>query len=1189
MVKAVKSIVELPGAQGIPDSYLPFHLHRLRQQAQESKAPHLHVVAHEGGNEGVNGGALASLQQTLHFLNPTYRVVVLPPWDCLPYDRVSPHVDVMAARLEALSHLCSDPTAVDFILTTHHALVQKLPPAGAFRLKAWKLQPKDHVDRTAFLEHLTRLGYRRQDVVYDVGEFAVRGSLIDLFLPNLSAPVRLDFFDDTLESIHTFDLATQMRAFPQPYIVPLPLGEVVLNTETIRRFREGYRDLFAHRKTVTERPLYQAISQGKRYAGVEHWLPLFYPTLETLWDLVPATTQVTLGSGVPQALEAFAAQIEEHYQARQQFGQQFDQRLAQRLDLLEEKSHGAPYDALAPDQLYQPLPLAVEALAQRKPTLFSPFQGAKEAGKPEAGEPANPMVRSGWDFAPLRQNPQVNLFETVAEKLLQLRQEKPHHQLLLSGWTEGSLQRLTRLLQEHGLEIPPVVSNLEDLSPPLGAAILPLRQGFQTETFSLLTEEDLLGERLTGKSGKSPKSKRQKDLFRSRSSFEVGDILVHQEHGLGKYTGLEAVKVGTGLHDFLVLVYDGGDKLFVPVENMNVLSRYGSETEHVTLDKLGLAHWQNRKARVKKRLYAVASHLIALAATRQVEEATAFLPQLSFESFCERFPYVETEDQLQAIEETLADLASGKPMDRLICGDVGFGKTEVAMRAAHVVASCRTQVAIVVPTTLLARQHFQKFQERFRGTSLRIAQLSRLVPQKEAGLVKKRLADGEIDIIIATHGVLADSIRFSNLGLLVVDEEQHFGVKQKEKLKNLRKNVHVLTLTATPIPRTLQLSLTGVRDLSLIATPPVDRFAVRTFILPFDGMVMREAILREQSRGGQVFYVCPRVQDLEKVRERVERFVPEVRLAVVHGQLTPLALEAVMTQFYNQEIDVLISTNIIESGIDIPTANTLLVHRADLFGLAQLYQLRGRVGRGKARGYAYLTLANQELLSPTALRRLEILQSLDTLGSGFSLASHDMDIRGAGNLVGEEQSGHIREVGIELYQQLLEEAIEEQKQSAQAHPHKPLERKNPQMALPFSFRIPETYIPALDIRIELYQRLADIGEEDRVEAFAAELVDRFGTYPPEVDNLLASIYLKILCYKASIEDIKVTHDRGVFIRFSCHGFPHPERLIGWIQTQKNIRVSPDNRLVLEEKVRPTAAGTFRLRAFLKEIVALTVP
>ncbi|MGL5719743.1 MAG: transcription-repair coupling factor [Alphaproteobacteria bacterium] len=1161
MVEALKHTYVLPSTQGVPESYIPFHLHNLRQQVLKKQAPQLHVTTHEG--------ALVSLQQTLHFLNPSYRIVTLPPWDCLPYDRVSPHVDVMAARLEALSHLWSDPHTIDFILTTHHALVQKLPPSSAFRFNARKLQPKDQVSRTTFLEHLTQMGYRRQDVVYDVGEFAVRGSLIDLFLPNVSNPVRLDFFDDTLENIHTFDLSTQMRLLPQSQVVLLPLGEAVLNTETIRQFRESYREVFSHRKTVTERPLYQAISQEKRYPGMEHWLPLFYPNLETLWDLLPPTTIVTLESSVPQALGAFASQIEEHHHARKQF------------DLLEEKSQGAPYDALEPEQLYQPLATAMEALAQRQPTLFSPFQHS-----PETADQTKLNVCPGWGFAFLRKNPHINLFEKITENLLQLQKEKPHHQLLLSGWTEGSVLRLARLLQEHGLEVPPVISKLEDLSLPLGSAVLPLKQGFQSETLSLLTEEDLLGERLTGK---TPKSKRQKDLFRSRSSFEVGDILVHQEHGLGKYMGLEAVKIGTGLHDFLVLVYEGGDKLFVPVENMDVLSRYGNETEHVTLDKLGLAHWQNRKARVKKRLYAVASHLIALAATRQVEEGIAFLPQPSFEAFCARFPYVETDDQLQAIDDTLGDLASGKPMDRLICGDVGFGKTEVAMRASHVVASCQAQVAIVVPTTLLARQHFQKFQERFQGTSLRIAQLSRLVPPKEATLVKKRLASGDIDIIVATHGVLADSISFHNLGLLVVDEEQHFGVKQKEKLKNLRKNVHVLTLTATPIPRTLQMSLTGVRDLSLIATPPVDRFAVRTFILPFDGMVMREAILREQSRGGQVFYVCPRVQDLEKVRERVERFVPEVRLALAHGQLTPSALETVMMQFYNQEIDVLISTNIVESGIDIPSANTLLVHRADLFGLAQLYQLRGRVGRGKARGYAYLTLANQDVLSPTAMRRLEILQSLDTLGSGFSLASHDMDIRGAGNLVGEEQSGHIREVGIELYQQLLEEAIEEQKQRTQPQSQNAIERKNPQMSLHFSFRIPETYIPALDIRIELYQRLAAISEANGVEAFAAELVDRFGAYPAEVDNLLASIHVKILMYKAYIEDLKVTHERGVFIRFCGNGFPYPEKLIRWIQSKKNIRINPELRLIWEEKISPTAQGTLKLRAFLREIAALAHP
>ena len=551
--------------------------------------------------------------------------------------------------------------------------------------------------------------------------------------------------------------------------------------------------------------------------------------------------------------------------------------------------------------------------------------------------------------------------------------------------------------------------------------MLGLDAGFATADVALITEEDILGERLV-----RPRRqvKRAENFIAEVTSLSAGDVVVHVDHGIGRFVGLRAIEAAGAPHDCLEIHYAGGDKLFLPVENIELLSRYGSEEAGVELDRLGSTAWQSRKARMKNRIREMAGELIKIAAERQLREA----PRLTVESglydeFCAGFPYEETDDQQAAIAAVLADLASGRPMDRLICGDVGFGKTEVALRAAFIAAMNGKQVAVVVPTTLLARQHMKTFSDRLRGYPVKIGQASRLVSAAELARVKKGVADGQIDIVIGTHALLGKTVKFKDLGLIVVDEEQHFGVAHKEKLKQLRAEVHVLTLTATPIPRTLQLALSGVREMSIIATPPVDRLAVRTFVAPFDPIVVREALLRERYRGGQSFYVCPRIEDLAETKAFLDKNVPEVRVAVAHGQMPSTVLEDVMAAFYDGKFNVLLSTSIVESGLDIPTANTLIVHRADMFGLSQIYQLRGRVGRAKLRAYALLTLPANRRITPQAERRLKVLQSLDTLGAGFQLASHDLDIRGAGNLLGEEQSGHIKEVGYELYQQMLEEAV----------------------------------------------------------------------------------------------------------------------------------------------------------------------
>ncbi len=680
-------------------------------------------------------------------------------------------------------------------------------------------------------------------------------------------------------------------------------------------------------------------------------------------------------------------------------------------------------------------------------------------------------------------------------------------------------------------------------------------------------------------------AKRSENFIAEVTSLSAGDLVVHVDHGIGRFVGLQNIEAAGAPHDCLEIHYAENAKLFLPVENIELLSRYGSEDTNVELDRLGGTGWQTRKARLKKRIQEIAHELIKIAAERKLREA----PRLAvghglYDEFAARFPYEETEDQQTAIDATVNDLNTGRPMDRLICGDVGFGKTEVALRAAFMTVMNGKQVAVVVPTTLLARQHTKTFTERFRGLPVQIGQASRLVAAADLKKVKEGLAERH-----ARHrgrhprDCSARAIRFKDLGLVVVDEEQHFGVAHKEKLKQLRAEVHVLTLTATPIPRTLQLALTGVRDLSIIASPPVDRLAVRTFVAPFDPLSVREALLRERYRGGQSFYVVPRIEDIAGVKDFLDKTVPEVRVAVAHGQMPSTVLEDIMSAFYDGKYDVLLSTTIVESGLDIPTANTLIVHRADMFGLSQLYQLRGRVGRSKLRAFALFTLPAVRKITGQAERRLKVLQSLDTLGAGFQLASHDLDIRGAGNLLGDEQSGHIKEVGFELYQEMLEEAVTSLKAGIAA----PVaDRWSPQITIGTPVLIPEDYVADLSVRLALYRRLADIEDEQEIEAFGAELVDRFGALPEEVQHLLKIVAIKSLCRRANVERIE-TGPKGAVLSFRDNTFANPAGLIAFIAKQgAAARVRPDQKVVFFydwEKPNQRLHGT---TAVLRNLVRL---
>jgi len=1089
-----------------------------------------------------DGQRLERLQDGLRFFAPGREVLVFPAWDCLPYDRLSPHPDIVAERLETLARLAApkkpgSPARV--ILASVGAALQKVPPRKLYAEAAKVLRKGDTVDVTALTKYLGENGYGRADTVMEPGEYAVRGGLVDLFPPGTTEPLRLDLFGDALETVRSFDPMSQLTTGERDEVVLLPVSEVLLTPESIERFRIGYRELFGN--VAGEDVLYEAVSAGQRHIGMEHWLPLFHDRLETLIDYCPEAI-VTADHQIKEAFDARWELIEDYYDARVKTGAKGGM------------SGGADYKPLPPDRMYL------------KPSQWQSLLEGHSAGQftsfdaPDTPNTIDLGGRRHEGFARARTAQGVNLFDEVANHAREAN--AAGRRVVVAGFTDGSATRLTHLLQEHGATTPVAVHDYGEVQKlpagVIGVAVWPLEHGFVLDGLEVIGEEDILGDRLSRPQRKRRPSER---FIAEASALSDGDLVVHREHGVGRYEGLVTLEIHYARHDCLKLTYDGGDKLFVPVENIDVLSRYGSADGEAVLDRLGGVAWQSRKAKLKQRIADMADRLIAIAAERAVRRGEAMSPQEGlYEEFCARFPYAETDDQLQAIADVLDDLSSGKPMDRLICGDVGFGKTEVALRAAFVAAMSGKQVAVIAPTTLLARQHHRNFSERFQGMPLRIGRLSRLVPAKEAKETKAALTEGGVDIIVGTHALLAKSIEFKDLGLLIVDEEQHFGVSHKERLKELRADVHVLTLTATPIPRTLQLALTGVRDMSVIATPPVDRLAVRTFVTPFDAVTVREALLREQYRGGQSFYVCPRIEDLATVAEQIRELVPEIRMAMAHGRMPPTQIENTMQEFMDSKFDMLLATNIVESGLDIRNANTMIIHRADMFGLAQLYQLRGRIGRGKTRAYAYLTVPPGKALNEAASKRLEVMQTLDTLGAGFQLASHDLDIRGAGNLLGEEQSGHIREVGIELYQQLLEEAVASARGRAEE-----AERAewSPTINLGIPVLIPEEYVADLSVRMGLYRRLGGLTTQAEVDSFAAELVDRFGQTPTEAEFLLKTISLKLLCRQACVEKIDAG-EKAVVFSFHENKFPKPDRLIGWIQKNAPlVKLRPDHRVIVQ--------------------------
>ncbi|MCY4306591.1 MAG: transcription-repair coupling factor [Aestuariivita sp.] len=1077
---------------------------------------------------------LVELTNALTFFDRSIPVISFPAWDCLPYDRMSPNVSISAARMSTLAALSHGTLPKKFVLlTTLNAATQRIPKSELIKHATLVANVGDRVIESTLREFLAKAGFSKASTVMEPGDFAIRGGIIDLYPSGGNGAIRLDFFGDTLDGVRRFDVASQRTIQRLNRIELAPVNEVLLDQDAIARFRDNYR--FHMGSAGTEDPLYEAVSAGRKQQGIEHWLPFFCDKLETIFDYLPHAS-ITLDDNLSQLRQLRWETVLGQFDARQ-------------LALRKKRSSQQVFSPIKPQLLYLDNDAWNLALQNRRVIQFS-----------SGPQPPGPSVldakgRIGRQFFIEQKNEQENVFKSLVSHIGVLTKKSP---VVLASYSDGARERLSGLINDEGLTEYKLIDNANDIGKTgLHLAVWALEHGFESPELSVISEQDVLGERLIRQ---VRKSRRAENFLTEVQSLSVGDLVVHIDHGIGRYNGLEIVNAAGAAHECIVLEYAQNTKLYLPAENIELLSKYGHENG--ILDRLGSVAWQARKARIKNRIHDIAHQLLRVAAERELFDVPVVETERhAWEEFSAGFPYQETEDQTQAIEDVVSDLFRGKPMDRLICGDVGFGKTEVAMRAAFAVAMSGFQVAVIAPTTLLARQHFASFVERFQGFPIKIKQLSRLVTSAEADLTRKLIADGSLNIVIGTHALLSTKVAFNNLGLLVIDEEQRFGVTHKEKLKQLKRAVHVLTLTATPIPRTLQLSLTGLRELSLIRTPPVDRLAIRTYVSSFDPVTVREALLREYFRGGQSFFVVPRIQDIPNVEQFLENEVPEVRFVVAHGQMPASDLDARINAFYERKYDVLLATSIIESGLDIPTANTLIVYGSDQFGLSQLYQIRGRVGRSKTRAYAYLTTKPKAILTDSAIKRLRVLGNLDSLGVGFLLASQDLQIRGAGNLLGEEQSGQIREVGYELYQSMLEDTINKIKRGMLETSDVLDDQWVPQINLGVNVLIPESYVPDLDLRLGLYRRLGSISRKVEVEGFAAELIDRFGKLPNEIHALLLVIRLKAKCKRAGVSRIDIGRTSATF-QFHDESTVCEKRLADFLIGQRITTRLKDNKILV---------------------------
>jgi len=1086
------------------------------------------------------------LKQIKFFINDSgIEIIKFPAWDSKPYDRLSPSIMVQTLRLSALYKLaCSNKRKV--IVTTIPALLLRVVDSNLIKNSTIRLSVGDSTDFSDLINKLSELGYQRSSTASDLGEFAVRGSIIDIIDNTNGRGFRIDFFGNKIDIIRTYDPITQLSQSSINEIIIFSASEVIIDTASREYFLEGYKNLSP---SYFNDSIYQAVKEHRRYMGLEYWLPLFYEKLYSIDGLFKGFEYIFFDDP-ESAYNNFSREINNGYEQRKQYSG---------------TKYSEDYVPIEPNLLWLGKEEFSEIISSQNANCFI-------WNKSKGNEDDN--IRSVSSF--------LNLSALTKEDSFAMFQKyrKEYKNIVVIGCSsKGSLERLKSGLFERNiayLEIEQFDQKTITSKSCVYLGFFHISSSFQVENIAFIAEQDLIHVKTQKNLSKAVDIEKIKSEI---SNYSIEDYIIHKTHGVGRYVGIVAIKVSENNHDCLKLIYDNNDILYLPVENVDFISKYKGSDENIKLDKLGSLGWQQTKAKVKNRIKEIALKLLEIAARRKTSSAPVYETRADeYNKFCDEFPYVETNDQLNAITDIEEDLKLGAPMDRLLCGDVGFGKTEVAMRAAFMVAASEVnpaQVVMIVPTTLLARQHYINFTKRFEKTSINIKQISRLVTSKEVKQIKNDLSDGQIDIIIGTHALLAGDIKFKNLGLLIIDEEQHFGVKQKEKIKELSTNCHVLTLSATPIPRTLQMSIVGIKDLSLLATPPVDRLAVKTYVIPYDRHIIREAILKEHERGGSIFYVTPRVEYIEAIISGLKELVPEVRIRAAHGKMKPSEIEDIMIDFYNRKFEVLVSTTIIESGIDLPFVNTMIIDRAEMFGLATLYQLRGRVGRDKIKAFAYLA-TNKSKINDEAKARLEVIRSLDHLGGGFSIASSDMDLRGFGNLLGEEQSGQIKEVGLELYQSMLSEAI----LNLKSNKKDVSDEFNPIINLGLPVFIPDNYIADVSTKLSIYRKASKLENYEQIDEFSDELIDRFGKFPLEVANFILTIKIKSECKKLNIEKIDIG-EKAILIGFKDNLFKEPEKLLSYIGINPGIvRFRPDQKIILQRQFSKAEDRIEYLRQFL---------
>ncbi|KTF18453.1 transcription-repair coupling factor [Pseudoalteromonas sp. H105] len=1063
------------------------------------------------------------LETELDYLLPDHPVMVFPDWETLPYDHFSPHQDIISSRLATLNTLKKEQQSV--LIVPVSTLMLRTAPASFIYGSTLNFKVGDTLDTHSLRDNLEQAGYLHVQQVMEHGEYAIRGSIVDLYPMGSPHPFRLDFFDDELDTIRLFDVETQRSDEKVDKIELLPAHEFPTNEGDIERFRINYREKFG--ASSEQDSVYMQVTKGNWPAGIEYYMPLFFEQLATIFEYLPASTTVLQLGDLEHAADQFWHDVNVRFENR-------------RVDPLR--------PLLDPNELYQPLNELFSNLGNFARIRLSQAKLPTKSGNNNLATAELPAVRIDHK----QQAPYQAFIDYVAA------QKKQKGRVLISVESDGRRESLLALLKPSGLKLKEFESfdDFTTSNSDVGLIVSPLEQSVflsSKPALSIITEQELLGIKVSQRRRRKHKYEASQDaLIRNLAELKVGQPIVHLDHGVGRYQGLQTIDAAGLVTEFVTITYAGEAKLYVPVSALHMLSRYsGGEEASAPLHKLGSDAWEKAKKRAAEKVRDVAAELLDIYAQRQAKPGNAFaLDTSAYRLFSDGFPFEETDDQRNAIEAVLGDMQSKQAMDRLVCGDVGFGKTEVAMRAAFIAVNDDKQVAVLVPTTLLAQQHYENFKDRFADFPIEVGVLSRFNSPKEQKETLEKMAQGKLDIVIGTHKLIQQDINFRDLGLLIVDEEHRFGVRQKEKIKSLRADVDILTLTATPIPRTLNMAMSGMRDLSIIATPPAKRLAVKTFVRQRDEELIREAVLREIKRGGQVYFLHNNVDTIDRVAQEISEWVPEASVASAHGQMRERELEQLMSEFYHQKYNVLVCTTIIETGIDIPTANTIIMDRADKLGLAQLHQLRGRVGRSHHQAYAYLLTGHPKSLSKDAVKRLEAIESLEDLGAGFALATHDLEIRGAGELLGDDQSGQMQTIGFNLYMEMLEQAVKSLREGKEPTLDNLLQQQS-EVDLKLAALLPDDYIHDVNARLGIYKRVASCATVEDMDELQVELIDRFGLLPDATKNLFSLQQLKLKACELGIKKIEA-NPKGGYFEFSQDTKVNPSFIIGLIQSAPNV-------------------------------------